>query len=130
MGGVFLLKLSEVVTILEAKVACCEEIIDDVIINTACGADLMSDVLAFTKEHTLLLTGMTNLQVIRTVEIGDLSGVVFVRGKTPNKDVLDAAREQGIPVLLTTHTMYEACGLLFSKGLAGCQRIEGTLSNA
>ncbi|MDR3348370.1 MAG: hypothetical protein LBO03_01985 [Acidaminococcales bacterium] len=124
-----MLKLSEVRKILGARVLCCEEILDDVEVKNACGADLLSDVLAFTKEHTLLLTGMTNLQVIRTVEISDLTGVVFVRGKIPREDVLRAAAEKNIPVLLTDHTMYEACGRLYQNGLPGCSRSEGALLN-
>jgi predicted transcriptional regulator len=130
MGEViYLLKLCEVQEILEAKVLCCGEIIGEVEVKNACGADLLSDVLAFTKEHTLLLTGMTNLQVIRTAEISDLNGVVFVRGKMPRQDVLQAAEERNIPVLLTDHTMYEACGRLYKNGLPGCARIEGALLN-
>jgi predicted transcriptional regulator len=124
-----LLKLSEVREILDARVLCCEEAIGEVEVKNACGADLMSDVLAFTKEHTLLLTGVTNLQVIRTVEIRDLTGVVFVRGKAPREDVLKAAEERNIPVLLTDHTMYEACGRLYKSGLPGCARTEGALLN-
>ncbi|MDR2006165.1 MAG: hypothetical protein LBP78_02835 [Acidaminococcales bacterium] len=115
--------------ILGARVLCCEEILDEVEVKNACGADLLSDVLAFTKEHTLLLTGMTNLQVIRTAEISDLTGVVFVRGKLPREDVLKAAEEKNIPVLLTDHTMYEACGRLYQNGLPGCSRTEGALLN-
>jgi predicted transcriptional regulator len=121
--------LSEVQKILDAQVLCCGGIIDEVEVQNACGADLLSDVLAFTKEHTLLLTGMTNLQVIRTAEISDLDGVVFVRGKMPRPDVLKAAEEKNIPVLLTEYTMYEACGRLYKNGLPGCARTEGALLN-
>ena len=66
--------------------------------GSVCGADLMSDVLAFTKERTLLLTGLTNLQVIRTAEISDLVAIVFVRGKRPNCDLIQLAEEKGIPL--------------------------------
>lgn len=126
-----MLKLSEVKKILDAKVICCGEILDSVEVSNACGADLLSDVLAFTKEHTLLLTGMTNLQVIRTVEISDLNGVVFVRGKMPREEVVQAAIERQIPVLMTGDTMYEACGKLYLAGLPGCsKREEGELLNA
>lgn len=130
MGGDILLNLSEVQEILGAQIICCGELLEGVIVQNACGADLLSDVLAFTKERTLLLTGMTNLQVIRTVEISDLSGVVFVRGKLPRPEVIEAAKEQKIPVLMTNYTMYEACGLLYKHGLPGCARREGELLNA
>ncbi len=125
-----MLKLSEVKKILGAKTICGEELLDQIVVYNACGADLMSDVLAFTKEKTLLLTGMTNLQVIRTVEISDLSGVVFVRGKMPRPEVVEAAVEQNIPILATDCTMYEACGLLYKENLPGCSRKEGAVLNA
>ncbi len=88
-------------------------------IKTACGADLLSDVLAFTKEKTLLLTGLIHPQVLRTVEMLDLVGVVFVRGKEPSKEMRELAQEKGIPLLSTNYPMYEACGILFKAGLAG-----------
>ncbi len=129
-GDLILMTIGDVRKILGAKVLCCEELLDKTIVYNACGADLMSDVLAFTKERTLLLTGMTNLQVIRTVEISDLSGVVFVRGKMPRPEVLEAAVEQHIPVLMTEMTMYEACGMLYKEGVPGCSRNEGVALNA
>ena len=84
-----------------------------------CGSDLMSDVLAFVKDHTALLTGLTNIQVIRTAEMMDISVVVFVRGKRPGDDVIRMAQERGISVLLTGHTMFTTCGLLYEAGLRG-----------
>jgi hypothetical protein len=88
-------------------------------IETACGSDLLSDVLAFTKEKTLLLTGLVNLQVLRTVEMLDLVGVVFVRGKEPTQEMIELSREHKIPLLSTSLPMYEACGILFNAGLKG-----------
>ena len=124
-----MLKLNEVQKILNANVLCCDNLLDTLEIKSVCGADLLSDVLAFTNERSLLLTGMTNLQVIRTVEISDLSGVVFVRGKIPREEVIRAAHEQRIPLLSTEYTMYEACGRLYCNGLPGCLRVERAASN-
>ena len=90
--------------------------------GSVCGADLMSDVLAFTKEKTLLLTGLTNLQVIRTAEISDLVAIVFVRGKRPNCDLIQLAEEKGIPLMVCKLPLYEACGILYHNGLPGCSR--------
>ena len=115
------MKLSKIRDILEAEVVFGEELLD-MTIKSACGADLMSDVLAFTKENALLLTGMINLQVIRTAEISDLSAVVFVRGKMPREDIIAGAKEANIPLLMTKFPMYEACGRLYSHGLSGCAR--------
>lgn len=84
---------------------------------TVCGADLMSDVLAFSKEKSALLTGLTNPQVIRTAEMIDLVMVVFVRGKIPPKETIKLAKEKEIPILVTDKPLYESCGLLYEAGL-------------
>lgn len=92
-------------------------------VGTVCGADLMSDVLAFSREKTLLLTGMTNVQVIRTAEVGDLVGIVFVRGKKPGPEVVQLAQAKGIPLMITELPLFESCGLLYLAGLKGCARL-------
>jgi hypothetical protein len=89
-------------------------------VSMACGADLMSDVLAFTHAGTLLLTGLTNPQVVRTAEIAGISAIVFVRGKLPPPETIGLAEVSGIPLLATRLTLYEACGRLYKAGLPGC----------
>jgi predicted transcriptional regulator len=89
-------------------------------VNIACGADLMSDVLAFTHAGTLLLTGLTNPQVIRTAEMAGIRAVVFVRGKYPPPETTALAEEKNIPLLASRYTMYETCGRLYNAGLASC----------
>lgn len=119
------MRLTDVQTVLQAKVICGTQWLDREAV-CACGADLMSDVLAFTKEKTLLLTGLTNIQVIRTAEMSDLVGIAFVRGKYPGPEVLAMAQSKQIPLFLTNYPMYEACGLLYSQGLRGCsQQVNG-----
>ncbi|NPV53335.1 MAG: hypothetical protein HPY71_07410 [Firmicutes bacterium] len=112
------MKLREVREILEAEVLVGEDKLDEEI-PRACGCDLMSDVLAFTMERSLLLTGLTNAQVIRTAEMNDLSAVVFVRGKRPCGEIIEMARERGIPLFWTRYPLYEACGRLYQAGLKG-----------
>ncbi len=90
----------------------------------ACGADLMSDVLAFTHAGTLLLTGLTNPQVIRTAEMAGIQAIVFVRGKYPPPETIALAEEKGIPLLASRYTMYETCGRLYQAGLPGCGLFE------
>ncbi|HOG48478.1 MAG TPA: DRTGG domain-containing protein [Anaerolineae bacterium] len=89
-------------------------------ITMACGADLMSDVLAFTHAGTLLLTGLTNPQVVRTAEMAGIRAIIFVRGKRPPRETIALAEEKGIPLLATRYTLYEACGRLYNAGLPGC----------
>lgn len=93
-------------------------------VKMACGCDLMSDVLAFTKEDSLLLTGLTNLQVVRTAEMANIKALVFVRGKEPDRETIALAMEKKFPVMLTDLPMYEACGRLYQHGLPGCSEAE------
>ena len=86
-------------------------------VYTACGSDMMSDVLAYVKDQALLLTGLNNPQVIRTADMMDMTCVVFVRGKRPEQPMLDMATERGISVLATEKTMFHACGVLYAAGL-------------
>ncbi len=112
------MKISQMQELLEARVLCCEENIDHHVYS-ACGCDLMSDVLAFVKDQAVLLTGLVNPQVIRTAEMMDMICVVFVRSKVPTQEMIDLARESGIVLMVSDKRLYEACGLLYQSGLVG-----------
>ena len=88
-------------------------------VHSACGCDLMSDVLAYVKDQAVLLTGLINPQVIRTAVMMDMICIVFVRSKKPTEEMLELARESGITLFSTDKRLYEACGLLYSNGLDG-----------
>jgi predicted transcriptional regulator len=115
--------LQEVKEILEAQVIIAP-LDPKMELKMACGCDLMSDVLAFTKEESLLLTGLTNLQVVRTAEMANVKAVVFVRGKEPDREAIALALSKNIPVLVTDLPMYEACGRLYQRGLPGCSEVD------
>ena len=87
--------------------------------NYGGAADLMSDVLAFARPDSLLLTGLTHPQVVRTAEMAGILALVFVRGKHPPPETAALAAEVGIPLLGTRYKMYEACGRLYAAGLPG-----------
>ena len=112
------MKISTMRELLDAKVLCCEENIGRHVYS-ACGCDLMSDVLAYVKDQAVLLTGLVNSQVIRTAEMMDMICIVFVRSKMPNAEMLELAKDAGIVVMATDKRMYEACGLLYANGLVG-----------
>ena len=118
------MKLSIVMQLLGANLISGEHCLDREVV-TACGADLMSDVLAFTKDGALLMTGLTNPQVVRTADVGGLIAIVFVRGKNPSAEAAEMAIELDIPLFSTPHTLFEACGILYSNGLAPCPPLEG-----
>ena len=86
-------------------------------IETGCGCDLMSDVLAFSKANSILLTGITNPQVVRTAELSDIKAICFVRGKKPSEETVKLAIINNIPLLLTILPLFEACGKLYNAGL-------------
>lgn len=112
------MKISTIKDLLGAKVVCGESNLDREIYS-ACGSDMMSDVLAYVKDQAVLCTGLVNSQVIRTAEMMDMVCIVFVRSKQPTPDMIDLARESGIVLLSTEKRMYEACGILYKNGLAG-----------
>ncbi len=114
--------IREVQNALDAGIACGEEYLERDV-HSACGADMMSDVLAFVKDQAVLLTGLCNAQVIRTSEMMDIICIVFVRGKIPDEDMINLAKEREIPLLVTKHKMFTACGILYEKGLHGGQTL-------
>ncbi len=82
-------------------------------------SDGMSEILAFAKSKELMITGLTNIQSIRTADIAGVSAVVYCRGKLPEKKVVEFARQKHIPVLVTKMGMFDICGVLYNKGLKG-----------
>ena len=113
------MKVQNIVNILKAEILAEGDLQEEV--KTACGSDMMSDVLAFVKDQAVLLTGLVNPQVIRTAEMMDIVCIVFVRGKNPDPAMIDLARERGIALLSCDYRMFTACGLLYENGLRGCE---------
>ena len=110
------MKISTIQELLEAEVVCGEEYLDHEV-HSACGSDMMSDVLAYVKDQAVLLTGLVNPQVIRTAEMMDMMCVVFVRSKSPSEEMIRLAKESDMVILKTKKRMYEACGRLYVGGL-------------
>ncbi len=112
------MKICTIKELLDAKVLVGEESLGKHVYS-ACGSDMMSDVLAYVKDQAVLLTGLVNSQVIRTAEMMDMVCIVFVRSKQPTAEMLELAKESGMVLLATDKRMYEACGILFANGLVG-----------
>jgi len=110
------LSLMELIQLLDAQIHCGHDKMDTEISYVSAG-DLMSDILMYCQPHALLLTGLVNIQVVRTAEMLDIAAVVFIRGKRPTEEMLELARQKGIPLLTTSKTMYLSCGLLYGAGL-------------
>ena len=86
-------------------------------IHYAFASDFMSDVLTLDVEDMVLITGLCNLQTIRTAEIADIHCVVFVRDKRPTEEMVALAKEHNIVLMRTPHSMYHTSGVLFEAGL-------------
>jgi hypothetical protein len=89
----------------------------DVEIEGGCGADLMSDVLLSSQPNAVLLTGLTNPQVVRTAQMAEFRAIIFVRGKKPQPETLQIAIQENMPLISSPLGMFELCGRLRNAGL-------------
>jgi len=108
----------DMVNLLQANVLCGDDRLEKQVYTAFC-SDLMSDVLAFVNEKTVLITGLVNPHVIRTADMLDLKCLIFCRGKVPPEDILSDAQELGMTVITTRQTAFTTCGLLYDAGLRG-----------
>ena len=117
------MNLKGVKDILEAEMLCGDDCLDDEV-EIISASDLLSEVLAFAKPGSMLLTSLINPQVMRTAEMVEISAICFVRGRMPTKETIELAKENGIPLICTKLPMYETCGRLYRIGIAGCSEYE------
>ncbi|GAB4151196.1 MAG: DRTGG domain-containing protein [Planctomycetota bacterium] len=112
------MKLSEVQKLLDCEVLT-DNLHPEVEIKDVVASDGMSEILAFTKSGELMVTGLTNIQSIRTADVAGVCAVIYCRGKRPQQNVIDYANSKGIPVLATKMVMFDVCGILYKAGLKG-----------
>jgi predicted transcriptional regulator len=113
------MNLREIVNQLGAEVLAGDNLVDGIEVEHCFSADLMSDVLGRTHANGILITGLTNPQAVRTADIAEIKAVCVVRGKRPETDSVALAKQKDIPLFVTKLTMFEACGILYMKGLRG-----------
>jgi DRTGG domain. len=113
----FYMKIREIAYLLNAEVCCGEDNLDAEV-NSACASDMMSDVLAFVKDQSVLISGLCNPQAVRTAVMMDMRCLVLVRGKVPTPEMIALSEQNGIVILSSGLRMFTACGILFEKGLA------------
>jgi len=112
------MKVSDIANYIGATIVVGEDQ-GDFEVSSAFGSDLMSDVLAFIKDNSLLLTGLVSPHVVRTCEMLDVMVIVFVRGKVPSEEIIELAQDRDMIVMTTNMTLYEASGVLYQHGLGG-----------
>jgi predicted transcriptional regulator len=114
------MKAKEIVELINGKVLTGENLLDEVDIKKAFAADLMSDVLAMVTSNerdVVLITGITNSQIVRTAEILDIPMIIVCRGKVVPKEVIELSKEKGIILVSTDKIVFEVSGILYNKGI-------------
>jgi predicted transcriptional regulator len=110
------MKIEEVIKLIDASIICGEEHLNGVI-DKAFSSDLMSDILTIDTDNLLIITGLSNLQLIRTAEMVDVQYIVIVRNKRATSEMIKLARENKIVVLETAYSLFRTSGILFNAGL-------------
>jgi len=110
------MKVSEIIKVLDGKILCGEER-GDYAVDVAFASDLMSDVLTLKNDHVLLITGLNNLQTIRTAEMSDISCVILARNKRASEEMIELARENDMILIECRYSVFKTCGLLFEAGV-------------
>lgn len=108
--------LKDIKNILNCQILCCEDLLN-LEIDEVCATDLMSNVLATSGANTLLITGLNNIQVVRTAEMSDIPAVIFIQDRIPSNDVIELATQKKIVLMVSNYSMYFACGHLYLAGL-------------
>jgi hypothetical protein len=108
--------IREIAEIIDGKVICCEDKVSTSV-EYAFSSDLMSDVLTIEKENLLLITGLANLQTIRTSEMSDISCIIFARDKKIGEEMVALARENNMILVESPHSMFHISGELYKAGI-------------
>ncbi len=110
------MNIKEIAEITEGTIICeCES--SSATVNKAFASDLMSDVLMLNTDSLLLITGLANVQTIRTAEMADIKSILLVRDKKPTTAMIELAKQEGMNIISTSKSMFLTCALLSSAGL-------------
>ena len=114
------MKLQEIAELLKARVLSSEHMLETEVQNAFC-CDMMSDVLAFATNQSVLITGLLNPQVVRTAMMLDMHCIVFINGKEPTPEIVSLADANDIVIMVTGESMFRAAGRLFDTGLLNAE---------
>ncbi len=110
------MQVKDIIRILDARILCGGERLDYTI-ELAFASDLMSDVLTLSNDNVLLITGLANMQTIRTAEMSDINCIIFARNKKASAEMIELARESDIILMECRYSLYKTCGLLYAEGV-------------
>ena len=110
------MKLREILKLINGDVICGESHLEEEV-TYAFASDLMSDVLTIKIDGFLLITGLANIQSIRTAEMSDVRYILFARGKNVTADMVELAEENDMVVLKTNYSLFKTSGILYGAGM-------------
>ncbi|NJK95933.1 MAG: hypothetical protein HC905_14365 [Bacteroidales bacterium] len=110
------MKIKDIVSLLSGTVINGADMVN-MEVDRGFASDLMSDVLTLQSENIVLITGLANVQTIRTAEMADISCIIFARNKKATSDIVELAIENDIVIIECPFSMFKTCGLLFGAGL-------------
>jgi predicted transcriptional regulator len=111
--------LDEIKNILQCNILTKDQDISLIEVDKVMASDGMSEILAFHHPGALMITGLTNIQSVRTADVADVKAIVYIRGKLPNEKTVALAQQKGIHVMATKLGMFDACGILRDHGMKG-----------
>ncbi|MDP4208962.1 MAG: DRTGG domain-containing protein [Bacteroidota bacterium] len=110
------MRIKDILTIIDGTVACGNNRMNDEV-ETGFASDLMSDVLTLQTNNLVLITGLANVQTIRTAEVADISHIILARNKKASPELLALASENNQVIIECPYSMFKTCGLLYNAGL-------------
>ncbi len=110
------MNLQEIINMVDGTLICGESPAE-IIVGKGFASDLMSDVLTLNENSVLLITGLANMQTIRTAEMADIKHILFVRNKKPSDEMINLAKREGMTIVLCRKSMFSTCGILSKAGL-------------
>ncbi|HLN21744.1 MAG TPA: DRTGG domain-containing protein [Bacteroidales bacterium] len=108
--------IKEISSKIKGQIVCCEER-NSTDVEYAFSSDLMSDVLTVEKENLVLITGLTNLQTVRTSEMSDINCIIIARDKKVNDEIISLARENNIVLIQSPYSVFRISGELYKAGI-------------
>ncbi|MFP4024259.1 MAG: DRTGG domain-containing protein [Thiohalospira sp.] len=110
------MKIKEIVNIINGKVVCGKELLETEV-QKGFASDLMSDVLTLDTDNILLITGLANLQAIRTAEMSDITCIIFARNKKVTKEMIELAAENQMVLIECACSVFKSAGELYKAGI-------------
>ena len=110
------MKIKEIAELVNGEIVGCPPDGDFEVIK-AFSSDLMSDVLRFSMDETVLITGLCNNQTMRTAEMADLRVVLIGRDKQPDEEMLELAVDSDITIIKSKYSIFKISGILYDAGI-------------